>query len=243
LESTWIIHPTKIDQLPHEKEDTMKRALILLVSMGICFVMLAVAPAFADKDQDEKMRKFYTIRVSYYEPRDAVDGFAVGGSWNGRITDVLSLGVGTDIFVRNFVRDTPVATQEYASGINTTTVQREVQYSTVIFPIQMELSFEIPIVKRLTVFGQGAFGWELLWVSEQNWVDSVSDSRLYTGATYTGAAGLMFKLGQNSDLYLQGYYKHSKVKRERDVITAGLPAFEEVNLSGLGLRMGLAFEM
>jgi hypothetical protein len=217
----------------------MKRALIGLTTVGIIVLLLAAAPAFADGDK----QRFYTVRVSYIEPQNAVEGFAVGGSFGSSIDKIVTLAIGTDVYVRNYVRDTPVATQEYASGINTTTVQREVQYTTVIFPIQAELTVEIPIVWRLTVFGHGAAGFEFLWNREQNWVDDVSTSQWFAGWTWTGGAGLMFKLGRDTDLYLQGYYKYSKVKRDRDDISEGLPVFEEVNLSGLGLRMGLAFKI
>jgi hypothetical protein len=215
----------------------MRRALIGIVTFIITLFAITASTAFADKESA------YTLRVSYYEPNDAAPGFAFGGSAGRSFDGIVTLGIGTDVYVKNFVRDTPVATQEYESGINTTTIQREVQYTTVIFPIMAELTVKIPIVWKLAAFGHGGLGFEFLWNKEQNFDTGEVDSRWFAGWTWLGGAGLQLKLGNDTALYAEGFYKRSRVRRNQKEITEGLPVFEEVDLSGLGIRMGIALEL
>ena len=200
-------------------------------------LILAASSAFAGK------KDAYTLRVSYYEPESAVAGFTFGGSAGAVFDDIVTLGVGTDVYYRNFTKDSKVAEQDYINGDTSAFYVREIQYTTLIFPVMAELSIRIPIVRKLSAFGHGGLGFEIMWAKEQNYDTGVSDSRWYAGFAWMGGAGLSYKLGNDTALYAEGFYKHSKVKRNRDDLTVDMPVFEEVDLSGLGVRMGVALEL
>ena len=211
-----------------------------LFRAGACFVfilVLAVASAYADK------QSAYTIRVSYFDPESTAAGFTFGGSAGAVFDDIVTLGVGTDVYFRNFTQDSKVATQEYIDGSSSTLNVTEIQYTTLIVPLMAELTVRIPIVWKLSVFGHGGLGFDVMWAKEENYVEGLTDNRWYAGFAWMGGAGLSIKLGTDTSLYAEGFYKHSKVKRNRDDLTENMPVFEEVDLSGLGVRLGVALEL
>jgi hypothetical protein len=215
----------------------MKKSLVGAVAFFAFVLIMAASSAFADKESA------YTLRVSYYEPESAEAGFTFGGSAGAVFDDIVTLGFGTDIYFRNFTKDTKVADEEYLNGDESAIYVREIQYTTLIVPLMAELTVRIPIAWKLSAFGHGGLGFEFMWAKEENFDTGSTDNRWYGGFAWMGGAGLSLKLGTDTSLYAEGFYKHSKVKRNRDDLTVDMPVFEEVDLSGLGVRLGVALEL
>jgi hypothetical protein len=215
----------------------MRRTLSVIgISMLVLF-LLGAGAAFAEKE------KSLTVRVGYVNPENARPGVAVGGSFGSSFNGIVSLGLGTDVYYRNYTKDTEVAETVDANGVTITTVQRELQYSTLIFPIMAELNLKIPIVWNFSIFGDGGVGFEFLRTKVQNYQDSVSEKKWYAGFAWDVGGGLMYEIGNDTDIYLEGFYKNSKVRRDLDGASEFLPIFEEVNLSGFGVRLGIALSI
>jgi hypothetical protein len=215
----------------------MRKPLFCAITFFVLILVLAVSSAYADK------QSAYTLRVSYYDPESAEAGFTFGGSAGAVFDDVVTLGVGTDVYYRNFKKDTKVADVDYLNGDESALYMTEIQYTTLIVPIMAELSVRIPIVWKLSIFGHGGLGFDVMWAKEENYDTGSTDNRWYAGFAWMGGAGLSIKLGTDTALYAEGFYKHSKVKRNRDDLTVDMPVFEEVDLSGLGVRLGVALEL
>ena len=210
----------------------MKRALLLIGTFLIVMLMIAATSAFADKG--------YTVRASYYDPDNAEPGFSFGASFGGSFNDVVMLGIGTDFYYKNYTRSTEVATG-VVNGIPTTISTTQFQYSTLIFPIMAELNVRIPIVWKVAAFGHGGIGFEFMRTKMQDYYDnSIEDKRWYAGFAWIAGAGVAFELGNDTDIYVEGFYKHSEVKRNLDEFSEGMPVFEQVDLSGVGIRLGIA---
>jgi hypothetical protein len=214
----------------------MRKTIFGATAVFVFVLILASSSAFADK------QSAYTVRVSYYEPESAVAGFTFGGSAGAVFDDIVALGVGTDVYYKNFQKESQVA-ESVVNGIPTSIKAVEIQYSTLIFPLMAELSVRIPIAWKLSAFGHGGLGFEVMWAREENYAEGLSDSRWYAGFAWMGGAGLSVKLGNDTALYLEGFYKHSKVKRNREDYVENMPVFEEADLSGLGIRAGVALEL
>jgi hypothetical protein len=214
----------------------MKRFRIWIITL-IIVAMVSVASAL-----NADTGKGFTLRASYFSPSDAQAGFAFGGSYGYMFDRFVELGVGADFLYKTYRESTPVATEEFESGLNSTTVVNRVQYNRLIIPILAELTVKFPVFWKASIFGQGGIGYELLWNKEENFEPGVSrsDSRLYGGFTYQFGAGLLIGLGRDSALFAEGYYNHAVVKRSREDIVKDLPVFEEVDLSGFGARVGIA---
>jgi hypothetical protein len=219
-----------------ERRRKMKRALLIVGSVMLVMFLLGTTAAFADKGQS------LTFRVNYVNPENAKPGVAIGGSFGSSFNDIVTLGLGTDVYYRNYTRDTLVA-ETVVNGVTVSTVQRELQYSTLIFPLMAELNLKIPIAFKLSFFGDGSIGFEFMRTHVQNYQDSVSEKKWYAGLAWVLGAGIMYEIGRDTDIYLEGFYKNSKVRRDLDGASEYLPIFEEVNLSGIGFRLGIALSL
>jgi len=205
-----------------------------------CALIFIAGVFFSGTSVYARSGRAYSIRASYFSPSDARAGFAFGGSVGTMIDEAVEIGVGADIFYRNYRKDTQVADADYPSGTSVTTYEREVQYDTVIFPVMLELKAKFPALWKGTVFAHGGVGYEVLWNREQNFATKVKDTRWYGGFTWLLGAGLSFDLGESSAFFVEGYYNNAKVRRNLKDAIKDLPVFEEVDLSGLGARIGFS---
>lgn len=184
--------------------------------------------------------KSFTLRGSYSAPDGASAGFSLGGSVGNQFDEVVGLGIGTDIFWKNYRKDTFVADADYPSGVTVNTYETLVEYTTIIVPVMLELMINIPIESNFGAFGHGGLGYEFLFNRERNYFTGDKDTRLYAGFTWQIGGGVMVKLGSASSLFVEGFYDHGKARRNLRGASEGLPIFEEVNLSGFGARLGLS---
>jgi hypothetical protein len=208
----------------------------LKIALYICIgLFLFSTLAFADSGKEA------SLRVSYYAPEDAEPGFAFGGSFGWAIDEAVAISLGTDVYFKRYEKNSPVATEEYESGISSTTVIQEVLYRSIIIPIMLEVKINFNINGPLSIFGHGGIGYEILWVKEENVAEVISNNMFFSGFSWIVGAGPSFKLGSDSFLFVEGFYNGAKVRRNRKDITADLPVFEEVDLSGFGVRAGISF--
>ena len=62
------------------------------------------------------------------------------------------------------------------------------------------------------------------------------------GFGWMARAGVEYALGSRSSITLEGFYNGCKVKSDRKKI-AGIPSWQEVDLSGFGFKAGLRLEL
>jgi len=215
------------------EERKMKRGILLFGMVLLIGAFTLSSIAYADKG------KAYSIRASYFAPSDVKDGFSFGGSIGTWVDEAVQIGIGSDFFFRNYRKSSYVADNDYADGTQATTYKTEVEYNTYIIPLMLELTLNFPALWKGSIFGHGGLGYELLINKERNYTQEVSETRLYGGFAWQVGAGVSFKLGSDSALFVEGYYNGAKVKRNLKEADKFLPVFEEVNLSGLGARVGL----
>jgi hypothetical protein len=138
------------------------------------------------------------------------------------------------------VKESTVAQTVLPNGTIVSTITTEVEYHTYILPLMLELTLNFPALWKGSIFGHGGLGYELLINKEQNYASKISETRLYGGFTWQVGGGVSFKLGSDSALFVQGYYNNGTVRRKLKNPLEELPVSEEVNLSGLGARVGLS---
>jgi len=212
----------------------MKKTLAVLAVIAILVLIINTPATYAQRG------KKLSVRVGYLNPKDAKSGFSIGGSFGAAVDESIEIGFGFDLFRKNYNKTSPVATQEYASGLNETTMQREVEYNTTILPLMAELLIKMPASWNHAYFLRGALGYELLWNKEKNYELSVSESRFYSGFAWQLGGGFMFKLGRRSSLFIEALYSSAEVSRDRSETPQGLPVWDQVDLSGFGARIGVS---
>jgi hypothetical protein len=207
----------------------MKRIGLWLGTLFLIGLFMASSSAYAGN-------RAYSFRVSYFLPDYADSWFTFGGSVGAMIDEAVEIGIGTDIYYRYYTKDTEVAGDKDGTFI----ITREVEYNTVIIPLMAELTVKLPIIWKSSIFAHGGVGYEIMWNKEQDYTTDASDRRLYGGFAWQLGAGVSLRLGHSSALFAEGYYHHAKVKRRLKDVVQYLPMFEQVNLSGVGARVGLS---
>ncbi len=209
----------------------------------VCSIAILLGSVLGTPPAQAQRGKKLDVRVGYLDPKDAKSGFSIGGAFSAIIDESIAIGFGIDVFRRNYTKESEVATQEYQSGINETTIMREVEYNTTILPLMAELLIRIPGSYNHSYFLRGSMGYQMLWNKEQNYELEVSESRFYSGFAWGLGAGLEFKLGRKSALFIEGVYNSAEVSRNREETQEGLPVWDQVDLSGFGARVGVAMAL
>ena len=102
------------------------------------------------------------------------------------------------------------------------------------------IKFPVSYYNRgIFAFITGGLGWQMMWNTENNYVEDVKESRFYNGFGWNAGAGLMYQLGRRSALLVELGYNGCKVSRNRDKNPAGLPVWDEINISGFMIRGGI----
>lgn len=181
------------------------------------------------------------LKIGYLDPKDAQAGLLVGGDATFDVDETVQMGFSASVFYRNYKKLSTIAAPGYQAGINEKTLQQELEYTTLAFPIYAVVNILIP---RTNVFGyqvQGGLGYEFLLNKERNFVEDKSERRFYRGLSWLASAGVHYQIGSRSALVAELLYHSAKVSRNRSETPEGLPIWNEVNLSGFGLRFGLRF--
>ncbi|MDZ7272001.1 MAG: porin family protein [candidate division KSB1 bacterium] len=204
---------------------------------AVCALFVGAAMTLCPASSSAQRGKELGVRVGYLNPKDAKSGFAIGASLGAEVDEAVSIGVAADLFRRHYVKTSEVATTEYESGLSETTVQKEVDYNTTILPLLAELLVKMRASRQHAYLLRGSLGYELLWNKEQNFAQGVSETRFYSGFTWQVGGGIMFRLGRRSDMTGEIFYSSAEVSRNRTKTPAGLPVWEQVDLSGIGARV------
>lgn len=209
----------------------MKRKLWLVIYICIAFFIVS-ASAFADTGKE------LSLRVSYYGPEDADAGFAIGGSFGAAFNDFVSLAFGTDVYFKSYEQRTEVAS-ETGETWKSTLYTTDVSYKSFAIPLLLEVKANIQIIGPLAIFGHAGAGYQIFVVKEQNVTTGVSDRTFFGGFAWVAGVGPSIKLGNDTWLFVEAYYTGSTVKRNRKDITVDLPVYQEIDLSGFGVRAGI----
>ncbi|MBN1351646.1 outer membrane beta-barrel protein [candidate division KSB1 bacterium] len=182
-----------------------------------------------------------TIKLGMLNPKDAKSGFVIGATYNIIIDETLDLGLGLDVYRKTYREEQMVATKEYEMGINETTKQLEMEFSSLILPLMANINVKMPISEYTPafVYVNGALGWQMMWNTENNYGEDKKESRFYSGFGWMAGVGLMYQVGRRSAIIAEVGYNGCKVSRNRTENTEGLPVWDEINISGLMLRAGI----
>lgn len=180
------------------------------------------------------------IRLGYLDPKDSKAGLMLGMDLTGKVDESVELGATVSVFRRNYQKITPVAKLASDGGLVETTVQKELEFTTLFLPIMGQAIIHFSD-EDFHWFANGGLGYEMLWNHENNFVDRKKERRFYSGFAWMVGGGFQYRLGSRSAMIAEIFYHDAKVKRNETKSTEGLPVWSQVNLSGLGFRGGLRF--
>ncbi|MDQ7052336.1 MAG: hypothetical protein Q9P14_05395 [candidate division KSB1 bacterium] len=157
------------------------------------------------------------------------------------IDETTEIGISTNLYYRNYKKLSTVAAPGYSAGINETTQQKELEYTTLSIPVYAIFNFVIPTSRYFGYQIHGGLGYEFLFNKENNYVEQKSERRFYKGLSWIVSAGFHYQIGSRSAITGEILYHSAHVTRNRTETPEGLPIWNEVNLSGFGFRFGLRF--
>ena len=180
-----------------------------------------------------------TFKLGYFNPKDTKSGFIFGANFGSAIDENVDIGIGIDFFHRNYTEDKKVAERVSPGGVVESTIQRELEFTTTILPIMGTITVKISPEYPFSYYIGGGLGYELLFNKERNYQEGVSESRFYHGFSWLVNGGVLYRIGSRSAFLGEVFYNGATVHRGKGKTTEGLPIWEEVNLSGLGVRFGI----
>ncbi len=213
-----------------------KRMYILWLFISVLVLIFAIE-TFAQ-------RGTLGIHAGYINPKDTKSGFMVGGMWGTAIDESVSLGLGFDIIHKSYTERSRVASTSGPADVDYGTYVDELSYSRTILPLSMEIDLKIPTSRYMGYFLRGGLGYTWLWSKEENYVQGKKEElRNFSGFGWQAGAGIYYHIGSRSTFTADLFYLNNKVSRDVKKTIEGLPVYERVDLSGLGVRVGVLLEL
>jgi len=208
----------------------MKRCMIL-----IGFVLFFISTAYTNAP-------FTELKLGYWDPADAKEGVIWGINLGRMIDESLSWSFEFNYYQKTYSKVTTILDTSFQSGLTPSVVQEELNYKTYIIPLFLKLNWERQLGNPSPFFlrASAGLGWGMVWNRETNFFTDETSTRFYHGFGWQGNLGLGFQISSSANLFIDGMYNSSKPKRGKGTTEAGLPTWEELDLSGFGVRVGVS---
>ncbi len=211
----------------------MKKLFVILVVIGLIFVLSEVPTAFA------QAYSATTLKAGYYNPKGAKAGFIFGGNYSWIVDESVDIGIGIDFFRKNYTDETELAKTVDQNKVVESEIIKNADFITTILPIYGIINVKFPAGTYLDYFVSGSLGYEWLWSNIKTYGDSKSNqTKSYNGFKWLLSGGIAYRIGSRSSFIAEVFYDGTKVSREKKA-EKGAPVRYEVDLSGLGFRVGV----
>ncbi len=208
------------------------RYLFILIFMFLSDLGFAASPA-----------DNHVIRVGYYMPDAAKNGIILGYQMGKTVDERVSFGLSVDLYFKNYTNETEVVSDSIFSG-QVVTVQREIDFSAWMLPVAGNVIINLPMdVSGMSPYLGGGLGFAMLLNREVNYINDETDMRFFSAFIWNISGGLNYELGSNSAARFELFYNQAVLKGSRDKTEAGFPVYDELNMSGLGFRIGLVMDL
>jgi opacity protein-like surface antigen len=206
------------------------------VSIILALVLLSatITPVLA-----QGAKPFTQFRFGTYNPKDTKAGLILGVRTGRDFDQRVLVGFSADLFWKKFTRESAVNSDTTIGGVHYTTLQRSVDYTTLILPLMITIDVQIPVQNSpIKPYFGGGIGYQLLFNKESNYITGESDNRFYSGFGYQFEVGAEYQMSPSTGLTMEAFYNGCKAKRGSGT-SLGLPTWEEVDISGMGFRLGI----
>lgn len=210
----------------------MKKLMLIISIMSISLLCLA----------NNEQRSF---RIGFYNPQDSKAGLMLGGTTGIDVDERVEINFSGDFFIRNYTDDKDINVQNTVGGNEIVTVLRTADISTYYIPIMGNVKIKIPYTENIVPYAGGGIGyamaWEDIFIAADTTANSskIDDVNFYHGFAGNVNLGVNLPLGSKSNLYLETFYNWSVCKRNKKENATGI-TWDELNMSGTGIRLGLA---
>jgi hypothetical protein len=182
--------------------------------------------------------KFTDFKVGFLVPSDAKTGFMGGVNIGRNLDENIGTSIGIDVFRRSYIKETEIAEFDIGEG-RVTEVAREIDQSITIIPLTFQLHYTGGLPQSIQLKFSGGIGYAMLWNNITNFITKEDKSQFFHGFIWNLSGGASFPLSRASDLFGELYYSNSSPSRDAGETNEGLPVRSEINMSGIGFRIGI----
>ena len=186
--------------------------------------------------------KSLEFQVGSFNPKDTPAGIIWDVKYGIAVDEAVDIHLGVAWFHKSYEEVSTVAVGETESGVETTTKEAALEYTTNLLPITASATIHLPMNSPLGIYFGAGLSWQFLFNKENNYDDEISETRTYNGGGWNARVGAEYELGSKSSLIAEMFYNNCKVKGNKDK-KEGLPVWDEVDVTGLGFKIGLRVEI
>jgi hypothetical protein len=158
------------------------------------------------------------------------------------VDEAVDISLGVAFFNKTYTQSSTVAEDVSAGGTVNTTKQLEVEYSAFLLPITANATIHLPMSPQFGLYAGAGLSWQFLINKENNFEEDIEDTRTFNGGGWVARVGGEMQLGTRSSLLAELHYNHCTVKGDTKK-KEGLPVWDEVDVSGMGFKVGLRVEL
>ena len=182
----------------------------------------------------------HKISLGLYSPPEIESGLNIGYGYYRYIDEMVSAGIGMDAFWTNYMKASSVETEETGLGQEIITQQVEIDMTSYLLPVMGTVRVILPFeLGAFSPYTNVSLGWNILFNNETNYVTGEQTFRFFNGFGWGLGAGASLDLGEKSSIGIETYYRSAKMKANVDETDLGLPIYDELDMTGLGLQIGL----
>jgi hypothetical protein len=215
----------------------------------LCTVSFAMAQNRNIYGESLVKKSMIDVHAGYLDPRDVEQGMLFGAALISTFDDAVDIGVGLDIFQKSYSEEVEIATGQIGET-QTTTIATRLDYRRTVLPLYVSLKIKLPgLISRRSdqvifgYFARASLSYQFLFSDEKNYELNESENRKYRGFGWQGGAGIFYSIGSRSTLIGEVIYNNCAVNRNITKETDALPQTERVDLSGVGIRLGVELDI
>ncbi len=215
------------------------------LKLSICIIASFIlgqslfAQGFFPDDESKPKSSFIEFKFGTMRPEDTDQGNLLGFSTGRRLDDRLYWGFEFNHFKSSFQKETTVAEFD-SGGINFRDKQLELDFTTRIVSMFLQISYELRLAPQSPVYlrASGGGGLELIWNNENNFLNNVERTRFFNAFGWQVTGGVGIRISKSGIIFFDGLY-NSAVATKKLEPQNGLPTFREIDISGVGFRVGV----
>lgn len=179
------------------------------------------------------------LQVGMLNPKAVDSGLLLKAGLGKEFDEMVELGISLDFYIKSKTDKEYIGGGEGTSGAQIDTVVENFKTSSYMFPVTANITIKVPVEFPVFPYVDAGLGYVLLWNSYDNYFTGEGDTKFYGGMCWRIAAGGFYPLGSKSALTAELFYFGGKPSHSEGESERGLPTRTEVNMSGLGFRLGI----
>lgn len=212
----------------------MKKFLLFLFISSLTMSCL-----FADRGMN--------IRLGFLSPSATKTGIFPGFSYGFNIDNIIDMGLGFDYYYSSDREVREISVEDTANnGAEVVTKQASSDFTTYYVPLLATVRVGVPIDLPVIPYGGVGLGWGLLWedvfIAEDTTEDPpnerIDEVNFYNGFNWALQLGAKYLLTPNASFYGEAFYNGGRMKKNIERGAEGI-TWDEINMSGFGLRIGI----